>query len=83
MGGRAGFGSDWDLFWVAGLGDGPVLGEGLGLVEEGFLLGMEEDDSQRDLRWLLEEEDGCFGGFGPAILGNSVESRDSAFVFRF
>ena len=42
------------------------------VVEEGFFLAVEEEESQRDLRWLLEEDDGCFGGFGPAILGNLV-----------
>lgn len=71
------------MFWAAGLGDGPVLGDGFGLVEDlgseaaedGFFLAVEEEDSQRDLRWLLEEVDGCFGGFGPAILGNLVGFR--------
>lgn len=51
--------------------DGLGLVEDLwsAVVEEGFLLALEEEDSQRDLRWLLEEDDGCFGGFGPAIIG--------------
>lgn len=46
--------------------DGLGLVEDLwsAVVEEGFLLALEEEDSQRDLRWLLEEDDGCFGGFG-------------------
>lgn len=51
---------------------GLVEDLGSEVVEEGFLLAVEEEDSQRDLRWLLEEDDGCFGGFGPTILENLV-----------